>query len=315
MYMILLVLVINGVLLTSGVSMLHVDIIYLNSLIGVLSLGYIIYDYTKFRRSILKTREDLVRLKQVNSYALKNDSLLYEIVTTIEGLHEDQVIQYQEGQKELEDYLNRWIHEIKIPIAVATMISEQLPEGERFELNYEIERIKYYVNQALYVMKANDANKDLFVEEIALKPLIFEVIKGYKTFFMEKDILVNVDGVTSCTVKSDKQWLTYGVQQICHNAIKYSENSGVIEIKTIDLDHKTVITIKDTGIGIEDHEIPKVFSKGFVGTNGRAHKTATGMGMYLTKKMLSRVAADIYVTSKPREGSCFTIEIVKQSVM
>lgn len=315
MFILLLIGVVNGVLLTSGVSLMHVDMVYLNGLLITLSAIYCLYDYIRFNQSLLKVHKQLLQTKQLDMEALANDKILYEIVDQLEVLHESQLLTYKDAEKELEDYLNRWIHEIKIPIAVATMISEQVDEETSKELTYEIERIKYYVNQALYVMRATDASKDLFIESVEVKPVVYEVVKNYRVFFMQKDLLVDVEAVKDISVKTDKQWFVYTIQQIVHNAIKYSEPSGSITFKVLDQNDKTVITIIDQGIGISDQDLPKVFKKGFVGSNGRAHKTATGMGMYLSKKMMNRLGGDVSVSSNLDKGTTFTIEIPIQSVM
>lgn len=195
------------------------------------------------------------------------------------------------------------------------ILSEQIIEPEASELAYEIERIKHYVNQALHVAKANEASKDLFVEPVLIKPLIYGCIKSYKVFFIQKDLLVEVDEIEDIEIKSDKQWLAYTIGQILHNAVKYSHSSTSILISAKSDEKTTSITISNQGPHIAAHELPKVFTRGFVGSNGRAHKTATGMGMYLSKKMMNHLGGDITVESVEGKYTRFTIHLSHQSHM
>ena len=78
---------------------------------------------------------------------------------------------------------------------------------------------------------------------------------------------------------------------------------------TISVNENQVLSICDTGIGIEAEDLPRIFEKGFTGYNGRADKKSTGLGLYLCKKVADKLSISIQVKSKVGEGSTFLLDL------
>ena len=93
---------------------------------------------------------------------------------------------------------------------------------------------------------------------------------------------------------TDEKWLVFVIEQLLSNAIKYT-HKGKISIYLLE-DKKLVI--EDTGIGIAKEDIPRIFEKGFTGYNGRTDKKATGLGLYLCKKITTKLSHQIYIESE-----------------
>ncbi|MDC9356899.1 ATP-binding protein, partial [Clostridioides difficile] len=127
-----------------------------------------------------------------------------------------------------------------------------------------------------------------------------EVIKKNKYQFIYNKIDLNVNQLNK-TVLTDKKWITHIIELIIDNAIKYSHMGGKIEIYLKENEKGCELHIKDYGMGIVPQDIERVFDKGFTGENGRKKTKSTGMGLYISKKILNKLSHDINVISTPNE--------------
>lgn len=110
-------------------------------------------------------------------------------------------------------------------------------------------------------------------------------------------------------ISSDQKWLSFVVEQILFNALKYSKQ-GVGDPITIRIEtqgHETRLSVADEGIGIPPQDLPRIFDAFFTGENGRTMKEATGMGLYLAKQVCSRLGHKLYAESKEGAGTVMTI--------
>lgn len=203
-------------------------------------------------------------------------------------------------KKEHQDYILSWIHEIKLPIAASRLLLENC--GERSvevladKLEDEISRIDHYVEQALYQSRIDAFSKDYFITEVELKPLVLECVKKHAKLFIGKKIRVDLfEG--NHEVLSDGKWLAYMIDQITVNALKYTGEGGEIAFAFEEDQAEKRLRIRDTGIGIKEEELRRIFDKGFTGTNGRTHAKSTGMGLYLAIRMAHRLGHDITAAS------------------
>mgnify|MGYP003302250223 CR=1 FL=1 len=110
-------------------------------------------------------------------------------------------------------------------------------------------------------------------------------------------------------ILSDKKWLAFILSQIIDNSIKYAKEDETLrlEIFLSEAENGTWLTVKDNGVGMKSGEVSKVFDKGFTGTNGRNIKQSTGMGLYLCRKLCTRLEHEIKVQSAEGEGTSLMI--------
>ena len=109
---------------------------------------------------------------------------------------------------------------------------------------------------------------------------------------------------------TDEKWLEFVLGQILTNALKYTASGGEIRIW---LKEQTLI-IADTGLGIRAEDIPCLFTKGFTGDNGRRQKDASGMGLYLSAKVMQTLGHRIWLESVPGQGTQVFLHFPEQSL-
>lgn len=323
-YFISIFTVLNLILLTSTqIDASISDIIYMDFLIIVISLFFITLDYYKFKSGFGEIYKALERgdkvdsfLPEVKSYELR---LIDSIVKAKNQEMEENIQQLKDLLDEVNDYITKWVHEIKIPIAVCELISDKIEEadcdsitGTSEELRVEIERIKFLINQVLYTSRSSSYSEDLQVEEVSIKKVIHNMVKRNAVFFIAKSIEIQLDNI-DFKVMTDEKWASYIMDQIINNACKYANKEGKILICGVEDEKSVRISIRDNGMGICEKDIRRIFDKGFTGENGRKTSKSTGMGLYLSKKMADKLSHDIFVKSEQGSFTEFTICFYKLS--
>ncbi len=228
----------------------------------------------------------------------------------------ENVNKYKFSQKEYKEYIEMWIHEIKIPISVIKLIIENNRNEVTKSIEEEIEKIENFIEQALFYARSNDVEKDYSIKKASLKDIVNISIKRNKNILIESNINVNVHDLDK-VVYTDSKWIIFIINQIIQNCIKYSkEEDKQIEIYSKDFDQRVELYIVDNGIGIEKSDLPRVFDKGFTGKNGRIiSKKSTGIGLYLCKKLCNKLGIDIDIKSKVMDNTCVTLKFPKGSLL
>lgn len=223
--------------------------------------------------------------------------ILINTLKEIEKSMAEHVNEYKFANEEYKEYIELWIHEIKTPIAVSKMIVENNPSEVTKNINEEIEKVEYFVEQALFYARSNNVEKDYIIKSVSLQKIINSVILKNKRSFISKKIKLNIHDVDR-KVYSDSKWMIFILNQIIINSIKYSrKDKAEIEIFSKEYKDNTVLYIKDNGIGIESDDLPRVFEKGFTGENGRKVNKSTGIGLYLCKKLCDKLGQNIEINS------------------
>lgn len=194
------------------------------------------------------------------------------------------------------DIMRVWTHQMKVPLASLDLIAQtRLPELQK--QTFELEN---YLTILLEYLRVQNITTDFRFEVVNIRELVNMVIKKYAAQFIHKDLKVIIVG--EATIQTDAKWLAVAVEQIINNAVKYTETGGVrIEITDQQL------RITDSGIGILASDLPRLFSHGFTGYNGRLDKKSSGLGLYLSKLVLDKLSCDITVTSKIDVGTTVAI--------
>jgi len=134
-----------------------------------------------------------------------------------------------------------------------------------------------------------------------------KVIKRNSRDFINKKIKLHIEDIEKI-VYSDIKWVEFIINQIIVNSIKYAKDKDAfIKIYGNQGNNSITLTIEDNGVGIIDRDINKVFEKGFTGENGRIFGKATGMGLYLCKKLCKKLGLGINLQSKKDIGTTVTL--------
>ena len=208
---------------------------------------------------------------------------------------------YKRLQEDYKEYIELWIHEIKIPIATSKLIIENNKNEITKSIDEELDEIENYTEQALFYARSNTANKDYVVTKSNLQEIVNGAILKNKSALLSSKTSIELHDLER-EVYTDSKWAVFIINQIIQNAIKYSKiKDRKIEIYAISKRENVVLYIKDNGIGIKKGEITRVFEKGFTGTNGREKTTSTGMGLYIAKNLCKKLGHKIEIESKENE--------------
>jgi len=225
------------------------------------------------------------------------------------NLYQEQIQMYKRKQAEHLTFINQWVHQMKTPISVIHLILQE-NEGEPYveNIRQELERISRGLNMALNMARLTNFEHDFTVETVLLHSIAIEVVNEQKRYFIRKKVYPEVRIDSNMTVKSDKKWLKFIVEQLLVNAIKYTEgeNKKVI-ISAYDSEKGKVLEVKDRGVGIPKQDIRRVFEPFYTGENGRKFGESTGMGLYLVSEVCKKLGHQIEIESKPGEGTCVRI--------
>ncbi len=288
-YISLFFVIVNGILHTSGVDLTGVDALYMNILLGVLTIAFLFFDFYGFTKDLWK-QEDMIRIIRQEERKL-------------EGL-DDKI-------SEIGDYLTKWVHEVKVPLSVARLIIEEFGEKEETALGRELDRINFLINQLLFLNRSRSTQIDLKIEILDLRPIIVEAVKGFKRLLIHKNISVEIKGQGQGL--ADRKWLLYILSQIIHNSYKYTGENGWIHIDIEDKPDQVIVYIEDNGIGVLDNELEKMFSRGFVGKNGRNSNQSTGFGLYLCRKVGRLMSIEIKSFHGDEMGLKIQLSVPKES--
>ena len=200
--------------------------------------------------------------------------------------------------EDLTSYYTLWVHQIKTPIAAMDLLL-QAGHDRATEMEIELQKIAQYVDMVLQYLRLDSTAKDLVLQRCHLDAVVRQTVRKYAKLFILKKIQL-VFQETKWEVLSDEKWLCFLLEQLLSNALKYTPEGGKISIF---LEGETNLVIADTGIGIAPEDLPRVFEKGFTGNNGRMDKKATGIGLYLCRRVTNLLGHTISIASEPGVGT------------
>ena len=271
--------------------------------------------YNKLKQDLEELNEKYLISEIINTPNFTEGKILKEVILETGKSMLENVNIYKNIQEDYKEYIELWIHEIKIPIATSKLIIENNKSNVTRSINEELDKIDNYTEQALYYARSNDANKDYIITKTSLKEIVNMAVLKNKTNLLNNKVTVNLQEGLDKEVYTDSKWAVFILNQIIQNSIKYAKEADkTIEIFSEEKKEKVILYIKDNGIGIKKGEIARVFDKGFTGENGRIiGKKSTGIGLYLCKKLCDKLGIGIELNSKQNVGTEVRIVFPKNS--
>ena len=278
---------------------------YFFLLSSVFSFIFLIWDFwmelQRYRKELLYGEREAKSPMEVllTEKLEKSEAELYQKKSDAENRYNDLV-----------DYYTLWVHQIKTPIAATRLLVAEVSERElKRQLEQEIFKIDSYTNLVLQYLRLESFHDDLVLKKENIENLVKEVIRKYAIFFIQKSLSINMHDLDRSIV-TDKKWLLVVIEQILSNSLKYT-NEGGIEIYMDGQD----LCIKDTGIGIKNSDVLRVFERGFSGYNGRMTQQSSGLGLYLTQKISQELGHQIRIESELGQGTTVRIKFAEVNLL
>ena len=211
---------------------------------------------------------------------------------------------------DLLDYYTLWVHQVKTPIAASQLLVAEVADRQlKQQLEQEIFKIDSYTNLVLQYLRLESFHDDLVLKQVQIEDLVKEIIRKYALFFIQKGLNVNLHDLDK-EIVTDKKWLLVVIEQIISNSLKYTKEGG-LEIYM----EGQELCIKDTGIGIKNSDVIRVFERGFSGYNGRLTQQSSGLGLYLSKKISEELGHQIRIESEVGKGTIVRIQFAQVNLV
>lgn len=281
--------------------------LYAAALCLALLLAFAVVDFLRYRGRLALLcalrQEVTVSLDRLPSPA---NPIEAEYQALLAILHDDESRQLSESAARFDgmtEYYTLWAHQIKTPIsAMRLLLQEKNPDPK--ELTDELFKIEQYVEMALCYLRLGSESTDYVLRALDLDETVKQALRKYAPQFIRRKIRLEYEPVQA-EVLTDEKWLLFVIEQVLSNAIKYTPG-GVIAIR---LEEPMALVISDTGIGIAPEDLPRVFEKGYTGLNGRYDKRATGIGLYLCRRIMKKLGHGISISSKVGEGTAVRLDL------
>ena len=282
---------------------------YAGALCAFLLLLFLIPDYLDFRRRH-RCLQRLLTTPETAADALPEPGgpLEADYASLIRALRDDRL--RREGvmgrrYDAMVEYYTVWAHQIKTPIAAMRLLLQQEPDAPRTRaVSEELQKIEQYVEMVLCYLRLSADSTDFVLRTCDLDAIVRQAVRRYAAQFITKKLRLDYEPLRR-TVLTDEKWLLFVVEQVLSNAVKYTRQGGV----SIYLEEPKTLCIRDTGVGIDPADLPRIFELGFTGENGRRDKRATGIGLGLSRRILQKLGHGISAESTPGVGTTVRIAL------
>lgn len=301
------------------------NVLYAFLISVVLVSFFVAYDYFKNRpfykylnkaASLSKDLEIILGMTEGKT----SEQLMYnKILNETYKVYNDKISKYEENHKHYIYFINQWVHQMKTPVSVINLLLQD-SSVERYKetlesISEENEKINRGLELMLFNARLSQFNLDFKVEKVDLKAAIRKVINDNKKSLIRHSIFPKIICEEDIIVETDYKWISFVINQILINAIKYSKDVPINEkniiFKVDNEGARIVLSIEDQGIGIPKEDRNRVFNAFFTGINGRRTSESTGMGMYLSKRICDELGHGLTLESEIGKGTKFFIIFYK----
>ncbi|WP_432650787.1 sensor histidine kinase [Huintestinicola sp.] len=287
-------------------------VLYGALLSGFFGIVFLIIDFFSYRRIriILQRLAEEITLSADN-IPLPRNGIEEDYTRLVQNLYDALKASENEAAERLSDmtdYYTMWVHQIKTPIAAMGLILQGGDSPEYSELSENLQRIEQYADMVLCYLRLDSDSSDLVIREFDLDGIVRQAVRKFSSQFIRRRLKLIYEPIEK-TVLTDEKWLLFVIEQIISNAVKYTP-SGEIEIYC---QEPLTLCIRDTGIGIAPEDLPRVFEKGYTGCNGRLDKKASGIGLYLCRRICGRLGHKISAESSTT-GTIIKISLETQKI-
>lgn len=288
-------------------------VLYPTLICTVFAAAFLFFDYNK----AYKKHKELKLLQNLSSdlmehfpEAVTNDDEDYQRIIRLlreEKMHRDNEMNVKYSN--MINYYTMWAHQIKTPIASMSLTLQNEDTETARTVSEDLFRIEQYVEMVLMFLRLDSDTNDYVIKEYDLDKIVKTAVKKFANQFIRRKISLDYNEL-NYSVLTDEKWLSFVIEQVLSNALKYTP-SGKISIY---LENQETLCVKDSGIGIAPEDLPRIFEKGYTGYNGRADKRASGIGLYLCRRICDNLGHTITAESSVNEGTAIRIGLGRQKI-
>ncbi len=234
---------------------------------------------------------------------------LQRIIALMEEEHRSHLALTDRKYNDMVDYYTVWAHQIKTPIASMRLHLQNEDSDLSRRLSADLNRVEQYVEMVMTFLRLDSGSTDYLIREYDLDPIIRQAVKKFSREFISRRLSLVYEPVNA-RVLTDEKWLSFVLEQVLSNALKYTPSGTV----TIAWEPGERLTVRDTGMGIAPEDLPRIFENGYTGYNGRVDKKASGIGLYLCRRICRNLGHDITASSVPDRGTVITLDLSRRKI-
>ncbi|MBU1095126.1 MAG: PAS domain-containing sensor histidine kinase [Bacteroidetes bacterium] len=280
-----------------------------NVISGMLALG----------RDVTKRRQDENRMIELNTKLVEANRL----ISIERDRAKQQLTVLEEINKLKNEFVSRVSHELRTPLAsivgfAETIVSdEDMPKEMVVEFNNIIltegKRLAKLVNDVLDFSKLESMNFQLNKKDNDLVEILYLIADSFKSYAEEKEVTMNFEiPEAEIIILADRELISKAIKGIVENAIKFNKPGGRVSLIVQDFLNEVEIMINDTGIGIPEKELPKIFEKFNKFDTKTGQTVGAGLGLAYVKQVIDVHKGLLQVKSEVNKGSTFIIRLPKK---
>lgn len=233
----------------------------------------------------------------------------YQKCRTLRQMQQELTQEWRVRYSDMMEYYTAWTHQMKTPIAAMRLHLQAADTPENHMLLEDLQRIEQYVEMVLCYLRLDSDSTDYLFVQCDLDSIVRQAVRRFSAQFIHRKIRLEYEPL-DCQVLTDEKWLLFVLEQVLSNALKYTPSGGTVSIF---LEEPKTLCIRDTGIGIAAEDLPRIFEKGFTGCNGRTDKKASGIGLYLCRRICRNLNHTITAESQAEQGTTIRIGMFRET--
>lgn len=259
----------------------------------------------------------IIDMQEEEIFSTVEDSILGKLqfqTNKLINILKNQNKRIENEKNEIKSLISDIAHQLKTPLTNLRMYGEflqdeNLSEDERKEFNeiilLSLNRLSFLTESMIKMSRLESGVIQLKPELAPLNETLFNALKNVQKKAKDKNINIEVQKVEQVNIIHDKKWTSEAIFNVIENAVKYTKSNGIIRIKVINYEIFSRIDIEDNGMGISEEELPKIFTRFYRGKNV-TEEEGIGIGLYLTREIISRQGGYIKVSSN-KKGTIFSL--------
>jgi len=299
-------------MLTASFMLYHLPaeaVLYPAAVCLLLGAGALALDYLRVRRrhqalaALRETEDELPEARNIEAADYR------EIVRRLQEANREALTRLETDRKGMEEYYTMWVHQIKTPIASMRLRLQDEDSDTARSLLADLGRIERYAGMVLTYLRLEGDATDYVIRETDLDSVIRPVLREFAGEFISRRLKLDYTPA-EIRVLTDEKWLAFVAEQVLSNALKYTPEGTI----SVYLEAPATLCVRDTGIGIAPEDLPRVFDRSFTGPAGRRDLRATGIGLYLCKRVCDSLGHGLSLESAPDRGTTVRIDLSRRKL-